>query len=332
MKRILSFVATLVLTSAIFSSCMKDEKPYVLPPIPVQDGEYEIKNNRVNIGETYETQVYFSLTNGVVSSSSYKDWDIRFSTGTDNNELWMNGGKQILLYPTGNTNFASVTSAASVPGEAWVYDNPSGLPGESGLGVINTNHVGEVIIVNNGENVFYKLLITEITDNAYKIQVGPIAAATGTAITLEKDQNYNYAFYSFTDGIVKPEPPKKDWDVLFTRYRHVYYDYDPDFLYIVNGVLTNPYKTQSADDSTKLYDFYDFTLEKAEAFELKQNVDVIGFDWKSVNINTGQYTVNAKRIFVIKDQNEGLWKLHFVNFYDDNGTKGYPQFEFQRLR
>jgi hypothetical protein len=334
MKRMLFFGSFLAMSAFIFPSCMKEEKPYQLSGVP-DGGDFKISQKQVHIGEDYATQVYFSLNTGQVSSGSYKSWDISFTTGAENPELWMNGGKEVLIYPTGNTNYAAVTALGEIPATAWKYDNPSGLQGRSGLGVLsNQNHVGEVMIADDGEHTYFKLQILEITATQYKIKVGPLETATGTDVTLDKDENYNYVFYSFTGGKVKPEPPKKDWDFLFTRYRHVYYGYNPDgsdFLYLVNGVLTNPYKTKSGDD-TKGYEFYNFTLADAEKYALTANRDIIGFDWKVVDINSGGYTVLPKAIFVIKDQQDALWKLHFTGFYDGQGKKGNPSFEYQRLK
>ena len=335
MKRILSLVTVIMLSSIVLSSCMKDEKPYAVPKAPESGGEFDIKNNKVTMGEDYGTQIYFSFSGGQVATSNYKVWDIAISNKTDSAELWMNGGKMVLIYPTGLTNFSDITDVNNVTDDAWRYDNPSGLSGESGLGLLtNSNHVGKVLLVDDGEGSYFKLQILEITSASYKIKVGKITDIAGKEVVLQRDENYNFAFYSFADGVIKPEPPKKDWDVLFVRYRHVYYAYNPDgsdMLYYVNGAITNPYKTLSGAYPEK-HDFYSFGLEKAEALEMLPNRDNIGFDWKSVNINTGQYTVQTENIFVIKDQNEWLWKLRFVNFYDENNKKGSPQFEFQRLK
>lgn len=336
MKRILPLLTAAIATTFLFSSCMKEEKPYPEPEAPVTDGEFKVLNSQVKMGEDYETQIYFSFTTGQVATSSVKSWDVSFTTGADGNELWMNSGKPVLVYPTGNTNYAAITTKGSIAANAWKYDSPSGLTGKSGLGILSSqNHVGEVLIVDGGENIYFKLQILEITPAQYKIKAGPLEATVGSDYTLAKDDKYNFIYFSFNNGIVTPEPPKKDWDILFTRYRTVYYKYNPDgsdFPYPVNGVLTNPYKTQSAGDSTKSYEFYPFSLEQANGFTLRADRNAIGYNWKAVNINTGQYTVRPKSIYIVKDQNDALWKLHFVNFYDAGGKKGSPQFEYQRLK
>lgn len=331
MKAILPRLLAVMSAALLFSSCAKDEKPYAVPP------KGDAQNAQVSIGEDYETQVYFSLTSGQVAFNKYRDWDLAFTTGAEQSELWMNGGKGTLIYASGKTDFATVIDKNTIPANAWVYDNPSGLSGESGLGLLaDKGHIGEVLVVNDGDGNYYKVQVTAASATAYNLVIAPIAATTGTAVTLTKDDKYNYVYYSFSKGAeVQVEPEKTKWDLLFTRYRHVYYKYNEDgsdMLYAVNGVLTNPYKTESGDDSLKAYDFNAFSLTDAEAFTLHPNVDVIGFDWKTVNINTSQYTVNPKSVFVIKDQQGVLWKMHFVNFYDAQGKKGNPQFEYQNFK
>jgi hypothetical protein len=315
---------------------MKDEKPYPKPEVPNQEGNFKVQNSQVTMGENYETQIYFSMTTGVVSTSNYKSWDLSFSTDASNSELWVNSGKPVQVYPTGSTNYSSVVTKGTIAANAWKYDAPSGLTGKSGLGLLTAaNHVGEVLIVDGGENIYFKLQVLEVNAGSYKIKAGPLEAAAGSEYTLTKDQNYNFIYFSFNDGIITPEPPKKDWDILFTRYRTVYYGFNPDgsdFPYPVNGVLLNPYKTRGASDSVKRFDFYTFTMENASSYTLRSERDIIGYNWKSVNTNTSVYTVNPKMMFLVEDQTGALWKMHFVNFYDAQGKKGSPQFEYQRLK
>lgn len=330
MKGILPRFLSVMTAALLLVSCQKDEKPYALPP------KGDAQNAQVSIGEDYETQVYFSMTDGQVAANKYRDWDICFTTGAENSELWMNGGKGVLIYASGKTDLAAVTDKNSIPVDKWLYDNPSGLSSKSGLGLLSeSGHIGEVLVVNDGEGNYYKMQVTSATATQYSLVVAPIAAASGTPVMLTKDDKYNHVYYSFAKGALQVEPEKTKWDFLFTRYRHVYYKYNTDgsdFLYYVNGVLTNPYKTESGGDSTKAYDFNTFSKADAETYKLDPDVDIIGFDWKTVNINTTQYTVNPKAVFVIKDQHDVLWKLHFVGFYDADGKKGNPQFEYQNFK
>lgn len=334
MKRYLSLLSLAACSMLALSSCFKQEKAYPVTR-PEQHGDYPVLTGGVSIGEDYETQVFYSFSTGVVASNSYRSWDICLTASGDP-ELWMNGGRGVLIYPAGTTDYASVGSIAGISPKAWKYDNPNGLAGQSGLGTLSDqNHLGEVLIVDDGEGLYFKVQITAVSETQYTIKTGPLEAAVGSEVTLPRDAGYNYVYYSFADGVVKPEPPKTDWDILFTRYRHIYYGYEEDGSdkpYRVNGVVANPYKTLCGEDSTKGYDFYSFGLEQAEAYKLKADRDIIGFDWKTPDINTGAYTVSARSVFVVKDQHDALWKMHFTSFYSSDGKKGNPQFELQRLQ
>jgi len=322
------FTLPLLAACFLWSSCEKKEQPYPLPP------RGEAQSIQFDLGSDYATQVFFSFTKGVVSSGSYKSWDLAFSNNTDQAEFWMNGPKPILVYATGETEFAAVLSAANIPDSAWKYDDPSGLPGTSALGNISDNAILHQVIIVKISNQYYKLKIQDITNTYYVIETAEMTSETGRTDTLSVDSDYNFSYFSFTDGIVKPEPPKADWDLVFTRYRYIYRHYNDDgsdFLYNVSGALLNPYQTTGAADSSFRQSFEELNREKAEAMELMPNRDVIGFDWKTVNINTGEYTVVPEMLFVVKDQNGTWWKFHFTGYYNDKGEKGSPRIEFMQL-
>ena len=59
--------------------------------------------------------------------------------------------------------------------------------------------------------------------------------------------------------------------------------------------------------------------------------DVIGYDWKDFSLQTNTFTIFSDKIYLIKDASGNLFKLRFIDFYDDNGIKGSPAFEFMRL-
>jgi len=321
----------------LFVGCEKKEEPHPLPP------PGDAQNIQLQMGKNYEMQVFFSFENGIIDSSRNDSWDISFTNGSQIYEVRTNGGNEISLKPTGRTDFGSVTDTQTIPGKSWLYDDPSGLKGSSGLGDIITNgHLNEVLLVKvpdldaNEKKRFrlYKLQVSEADESKYVIRTDTITGTTGTSVTMERDQDYNFSYFSFKDGVTKPEPPKAEWDIVLTRYLYIYRKYNPDgsdFPYLVNGALLNPYQTTAGDDSTRDIDFSGFTAEDAVQFTLYPNRDVIGYDWKSVDITTGQYTVLPGRIFVVSTQRNELWKLHFVGFYRD-GIKGNPQFEYKRLR
>ncbi len=321
---------------SIFASCEKKEKPYPLPPQGDATGAIVV------MGPDYSTQIFYNFETGIVDSSANDSWDISFSNKAGTAELWANSGSLVFVKATGMTDLAAVTDTLSSASKPWVYDDPSGLDGSSGLGNLITNsHTNEVILVNVQRIVsarrianVYKMKITAITDETINLQIDTLNGSSPRTVNLARNTDYNYTYYSFANGVVMPEPQKADWDIVFTRYQHIYRDYfgpGLDFLYPLNGALLNPHQTTAADDSLNNYDFSAFTLEKAVGFTFFPNRDVIGFDWKVADISDGSYVVNPNKIFLVKTQAGALWKLHFTGFYS-NGQKGSPQFEFKRLQ
>ena len=67
----------------------------------------------------------------------------------------------------------------------------------------------------------------------------------------------------------------------------------------------------------------------AQNFKLTGQSDVIGYGWK---VFTGSiFKVQLQYNYIVQNQKNQLFKMRFVDFYDNRGTKGTPKFEFQRL-
>lgn len=325
----------LIFSVFLLQSCEKKEQPYPMPAQPeLNDSTIE---TQLEIGSSYAKQIFYSLKNGIIKSNEYASWDISFTTKKDSTEMWLNGGKLNLVYVTDATQFGQINSSYTFESSKWKYDKTSGLSGASALGFLeNSTYLGKVLIISAGQ-AKYKLLIKSITDNAVEIEVATdMNATSGTAYTLLKDEDYNYVYVNLATGIVDVEPKKNEWDILFTRYRYIYEKYNPDgsdFLYGVTGVLINPYNTLGASDSTKSFDYFEFDkTTHEEHYNLVPNRDVIGFNWKVVDINTAKYKTLPNRIFVIKDQEDILWKLHFITYTNSLGENGYPKFRYERLK
>ena len=329
-KKWLTRFGTVIMSVSLFSSCMKKETPLPLPPAG------NAAFTQVDQGPDYSTQVFFSFDNGVVSSSQCNSWDIAIANNADSPELWLNGGQNVFIHATDATDFSAVTTADGVTG--WKYDASSAQPGQSALGnLVSHNELGKVLLIKTGGSTpkYYKIILSVSDGNQLIIKSGHIDAVAPETITTDIDANYNFTYFSFDSGVVKPEPPKADWDIVFTFYRHIYIDYNgpgQDMPYTLSGVLLNPYKTEGAADSTASKDFNDFDLTDAESLNYTNDREIIGFDWKIVDINTASYTVNPNKLYVVQTQDGAWWKLHFTTYYNAQGEKGSPGFEYLRLQ
>ena len=65
--------------------------------------------------------------------------------------------------------------------------------------------------------------------------------------------------------------------------------------------------------------------------DFSSNRNIIGYDWKTFDIDAGYYTVNENIVYIIKNVDDFYFKLRFIDFYDDNGAKGTPTFEYKLL-
>lgn len=292
---------------------------------------------RVDMGEDYAHQIFFDFATGQsVMTSEIDAWDLAFEATPEGYHVFMNGGKDVFLYNTHLTDPASVTetNAYNIDDADWGFDDPGGLPDGTYVsdwrqGIHGSKN--EVFILKFNDGSFKKFVIKSVCDTSYTFQYGDINSVSLSNVVLPKDPVYNYIYFSFEGGgMVYPEPPKNSYDIVFTRYRYIYYELD-NIKYAVNGVLLNPYKTTAvADSSHKFEDITFSNISMLASFAGRR--DVIGFDWKQYNFTTSMYETRPDKVYVVKTRNNEYWKLHFLDFYNTNGVKGSPSFEFERIQ
>jgi len=325
---ILSLLAVAAFSLFSLTSCEKEEKAIILPPNEAQAGS-------VSMGENYETQVFYDFeSNKIVYSSPSASWDLSFEAGETGYHIWMNGGINHFILNTHQTDFSAVTKLpeGTIP-ESWGYDDPGGYTDSTAVGDWRNNtdrtSKNEVYIIKMHDTAFRKFRIVSADAEKYVIQWARLEATSPETVTLAKNSAYNFVYFSFEAGIVTPEPPKAEWDVVFTRYRYIYKDLD-NFLYLLNGVLLNPANVAAAADSA--HSFSNITATVATAMPKSVARDVIGFDWKAYNFGTGKYEINRKKNYIIQSRNGQLFKLRFIDFYNTGGVRGTPSFETLRLQ
>lgn len=319
-----------LLTTLSFVACEKREFPIQLPAPGLA------QHASVNMGETYDDQLYFDFETGqVVKTSPVVAWDLAFETEAFSNHVFINGGKNVFIYNTHATDPALVTSAAGITSDHWLSDASCGLPDSTAVGnwLDNNGHSkGEVYILKVNAQTFWKFIIDSVSQQGYSLRYGDLKALSLNQIYLPKSSTCSYTYFSFDNGgsIVTPEPPKDSWDIVFTRYRIVYAALN-NFPYVVSGVLTNPNNTVTQADSTSGFSNiqYNATLLQKPFSNAR---DVVGFDWKKYDFNTGKYKTDTMKCYVIRNRRGHYWKLRFVDFYNNQGLKGAPTFEFSQIQ
>lgn len=340
MKNYLSITAFLIIG---ICSCEKEEK--ALPGVFLEDrvgfADMVSKN-----GIDYQQQAYFDLSrNRNVASNARNVWDLAFSCNPDKPNIIVNPSLLMRVAKTGVYDFNQSINPSDFDND-FEYERSKTYYSKGHIqdDFLENGPAGEVFLIDLGLNLnnqprgFKKLQILEVQDASYKLQIADPNSTNKQEFTVVGEHDYNNVFISFTkvEEILKLEPPKEDWDILFTKYMQRLYDGVDTVDYSVTGCLINPYKTKAyllqdfSSDST--LSFYSLIASDIHPQYYSQASDAIGHDWKNFDLNgTGRFLIRPKWFYFIQDNNGINYRLRFTGFYNENGDKGSITFEYLEL-
>jgi hypothetical protein len=300
------------------------------------------------MGENYANQLWFEFSTQKSASNPFGLWDLAFSCD-ESNRIIMNTGKH---GESGITKFEGKdfrdVCQIDVGKVNWNYDNPNGAHDSLALsGWFNSNGPGKVIgkdvlyILNRGADTlgakkFIKFKILSKEGGVYHFQWGLLTDTTpANDIYIRINPEYNFAYYSFTfEKEVYNEPfTNSNWDIVFTTYKQTVYEESFGVLmpYVLRGVLINPKNVQVCELNNKIaYEKIDLAYAQTQFYTGFLNE--IGYDWKLWNMTANKYTVDQNKVYLIKDGKGNLFKMKFVDFYDDQGRKGFPKMAWELLK
>ncbi len=322
MKRYLYTFALII----FFNACRKAELP-----VPKHDPG-SVTSATVNMDANYQWQIYYDLKNNMVAGKNLKtSWDIGFNASPDGFQVILNTSKSMLAYNTGSADFSGMPDTNGMAANLH-WDEPTGNIDSTAIGDWRIQK--NVYIIDKGYDEkgkhlgYHKLRMLDVNETAYTIRIADLNGNGDTTLHITKDSSYNFQFISLPGrNLVIAEPPKDKWDVMFTQFTHVFYNLDPPQPYQVTGCLLNRYHTQAIMDSSLAFQeiTYDYALTKT----LSPAINSIGYAWKVYS--GGTYVINYKMNYIIRTQNAMYYKLYFTDFYDSDGIKGNPAWEFQQL-
>lgn len=148
--------------------------------------------------------------------------------------------------------------------------------------------------------------------------------------TLEKDPSRNFIHFSFEDNgqTLTLEPEKDQWDLLFTNHYHKFSNLPLPF--ILSQVLSNTHNHVSVAEDDQ-YNFFTIQLSDTSKYIFSSNWNEIGYDWKIRDPADNSYTIDDSKSYLLKTTEGLFYKLRFIDFYNNTGSKGYPTFEIQAL-
>ena len=197
---------------------------------------------------------------------------------------------------------------------------------------------GEVYLIhpgidaNGNELGNYKKFVFEgIFLDSYLIRYANLDGSNEQRRAIPKNENINFVSFSFNENsTVNIEPPKVQWDILFSRYTDTVYTIDgSEFLtgYAVTGAYLNENGVETYLEESIVYEDFKASDIQLDLFSSKKNT--IGHAWKQFD---EQYSILDNKSYIIKDRDGRYFKLRFLSFYDSiTGNKGFPSFEFELL-
>ncbi len=323
----------------MLSGCFTEEYPI----LPLPDEYVTLSTYRPVNG-----QVYYSFgSRSQVKSNSVEDWDLAFSCKEDDYSILLNSARGMSSYNTESKDFDATYHYEDYD---WEYDDCSGRGTISCLGdwgdfsFDNPQSYGNVYIINMGVDLkgmpttMIKMKIRKYTDNRYNILISDLDNNQKEEFIIPRNDSFNFVHLSLkTKEVLHLEPPKEDWDILFTSYaapmgaKEAYPDAIPlpRRYELVEGVLLNPYQRHVTLDSTGNFDNLDFFEIEGHVFN--DTTNYIGRNWFNWLKPEKQYVITSDNTYIIKDEDRNYYALEFLKFSKSDINRSLTRFRFKSL-
>ena len=324
MKKWLTYLTVLVL---FFASCEKNEMP--IPPHPPG----ETTPSTVVMGTLYADQIWYNIeSNTEVSRNKKTIWDLAFDCSEDGFHVLLNSANRMQVALTNDSNLGTVTDTF---GLEFTWDSHTGNLDSTGIGDWRTT--SNLYVIDRGLDEVgkslgqAKIIFDSLNETTYFFRFADFDGDTWTSASVKKDSLFTHSYFTFSNGgkTLSIAPPKTDWDFCFTQYTYIYYDMNPVVAYTVTGVVLN----RTSPFSIQIFDkpFADITSDDIVKYPSKPRVDNIGFDWKYYDFDAGYYITKPNKNYIFKAQSGKMFKIHFLDWYNDKGEKGTASFEYSEL-
>ncbi len=315
----------LLALATLATSCIKDELP--VPAVP----RSEAQEVQLCMGQGYQQQYWLDLSSGqVVRENSVMAWDLAFESAPDGWRIMLNGGRLMMAWNSGESTIGAPLDVYAVALEGSI-DSPNGHPDSTAFGDWRSSSTVYVLDMGyDGEgNVLGHRRVRPISVDAsgYTVEVAMADGSGATVVTIPKDGQRSWVHFKLGQGVVQVAPPNGAWDIVLTRYTHIFRDIDLPYLVVgafIDGTTTRVARvTGTTMASVSLAD----TLQ----FPFRQERDAIGYDWKEYSFETSSYTVDIGIVYIVQDAEGVYHKLQFLDFYNAMGQPGCPSFTMARF-
>ncbi len=282
----------------------------------------------LSMGPGYTNDLYYSLENGVVKTTSRNDWHIAFTKRVVDAAILTNTVEGVNLY-VGSTDVAD-WATFDTTGMNWAALHNSDTEWEQGsFNVGGTTHPdygwgtyqgsptnsvlgSKIFVLELPNGAFKKVLIEDMKSNGdFVFKLANLDGSNEVNRTYNKgDYQGNFFYYDVVgDTAFSKEPSPSDWDLVFTKYEGqlglgVYYG--------VTGALKNVGSKAAAAKGidTNMVDWNNHPVKDT----IK---NIIGYDWKSF---AGGWVVADSTSYFAEAKNGDLYKIVFKSW--DGASSG----------
>lgn len=284
----------------------------------------------VNTSAGNSGQEYYSLQNGTISNPSLAQWDLAFETSGITGSILVNTAKGIQVYkaPYALADWAILDTtglaASWTPQQNSETNWSSGAlnqgltsnPFDLGWGIYN-------MVTHNitGDSLF----VLKLADGSWKkLRIDGYASATNAftftwanldggaeqvgSIVRGDYSTMNFGYYSLeSNSPLAQEPDASTWDLVFTKYLG-FVTQPAEGFYPVVGCF------QNRDIQTLQVDGVPSASASWSDGTFSEDINVIGFDWKSFNMTTFMWEYAQDRTYFVQDRDGNIWKLIFSEY------------------
>ncbi len=294
----------------------------------------EYVQDTMSMGFEYENEIFYSMTDGVVSTVPKAGWEIAFYTAPFSAGIIINEGNEVKLYayPKGDTSAWDHMDTTGMSTWKPLYNSPEywedgafnknalGHP-DYGWGIYNSvNHslYGDSLYIVDipGTGLKKLWILNKISvNNLYNIRYADMDGSNEKTAEIDAKPyvDKNFIYYSLVNDEIIDREPSGEWDLLFKKY----YDQIAMGPEMVDWPVTGA--TSNVDRYTnKFYPVAD-DYEDWNALPFDSLKNSIGYDWKSFNMSTMQFEIADSTVYFVMNKAGDVYKLVFT-LWEGNTT------------
>lgn len=320
-------------------------------------------------GPNQPNQVYIDLSTSDAISVRRDAWDLGFYSGTDFRVV-INGSLEMAAAELSLEDIDAINSSTqevidlqpkmdvgNFDSENMQYvDSPDGSLSETAINEVSeVDANNKVYLVNLGHKVGTETPTTGGTvlsgeargwmkirilrdGNDYVLQYADLDETTHNEVTISKNPDYNFTFFSLKNGTVAGvEPSKEGWDLNFTTFTNEVFagptSYGAYFYgdFVVSNSRANVGIYMIDTEEQDAIAFENFTFIDVNSSLFTNDQRSIGSSWRNGGGPGTLPSLKENVYYIINDANGNYYKLKFLALTNEVGERGYPQFEYSLL-